>query len=116
MSRQRIKSDNIYSMPVLNVEKQTAVVKLESIEGGEVTVYTDPTASEMERIIKETGPDGGVSITATLAALIKEWNLTNPVGEPLPVTKENVGALPYKDANKVISAIHLDQSAIAPKG
>lgn len=77
---------------------------LDTIEGGEVTIVSEPTASHMERIanIAKTNPN---SFIAPLSVLIVDWNLEGEDGQKLAITEENIGKIDFRDVSKVAELV-----------
>lgn len=102
-------------MPILKTERETTKVKLQAVEDGEVTIYTEPTAADMEKILTLTENGKINAVVKTLLVLIKEWNLTDAEGNALPVNEENVGKLNYKDCELLAGAVKISISELEKK-
>lgn len=102
-------------MPVLTSQVKTAVVDLVSLEGGKVTVVTEPTTGQMEEIMKLQKDIEGGSVVIPLTVLITEWNLQDDKGAVLPITEENIRKLSYKDVSKISAFVKDAISQEAPK-
>lgn len=84
-------------MPTLK-KRETKTIKLDTIEGGEVEVYTSLTAADAEKMAKSQGDH---PITAPLLILIKDWNLEGESGKKLSINETNIGLLDLQDVNKI---------------
>ena len=102
-------------MPVLKTERETRTVKLQNIEGGEVTLYTEPTAADLEKILNYTENGKVNAIVKTLVTLIKEWNLTDEAGNALPVDEANVGKLHFKDCELLATVVKITTEQLEKK-
>lgn len=100
-------------MPVLRDSRQTKVVTLTALEGGEVTVYQSVLAGDIDRIYKENGTGGETNILLMLSIIIKEWNLTDEEGTVLPITRENVAKLDARDLNTIVGATDFGNDFLA---
>ena len=84
-------------MPVLK-ERETKTIKLKTIEGGEVEVYTSLTAADAEAMSKLQAEH---PITAPLQIILKSWNLTNAEDKVLKITPGNIWMLNVIDVHYI---------------
>jgi len=98
-------------MPTLK-ERETKKIKLDTVKGGEVTVYTSLTAADAEKMAKAQGEH---PITAPLLILIKDWNLTAESGKKLTINETNIGLLDLNDVNKIADECGINDRSFLAK-
>lgn len=89
-------------MPQFKTNRETVLVKLPSVEGGEITLHKSLMASEMDQLVQS---DRSKSVVFMLKMLAKEWNLQDEAGAPLPLTEEALGRLDAADVNAILAAL-----------
>ncbi|MCP6719744.1 MAG: hypothetical protein KJI72_00240 [Patescibacteria group bacterium] len=92
-------------MPQLQDTRKTVNVKLQAIEGGEVSVYTSLLASDIEKFDQVDDASDSKKIVPLVTMLIKDWNLTNDKDEVLPITEENVRKLDIRDVKVILDQL-----------
>jgi len=98
-------------MPTLN-KRETKKIKLDTIKGGEVEVYTSLTAADAEKMARSQGEH---PITAPLLILIKDWNLENSDGKKLSINESNIGLLDITDVNKIADECGINDRSFLAK-
>ena len=91
-------------MPILNSQRETRTVKLQTVEGGEATVIAALLGVDVEKLVRARKDENASPLTP-LTLIIKEWNLTGEDGQPLLVTVENCGLLKMSDVEAIMSGV-----------
>lgn len=98
-------------MVKLSDTRQLLEIELEALTGGIVKVHTSLLAGDMEKVLLRG--DGKTGFIFPLSILIKEWNLEDESGNPLPITEENVGKLDIKDVNLIFEKTGLTKGFLS---
>lgn len=82
---------------------KTEKIELPSFPGSEVEVKSELLVEEVMQV-REEEDEMGQAMKFLEMAIVK-WNFDDEEGRPLPVNKENLGKLPAKDFEKLVSHI-----------
>lgn len=97
-------------MPKLTDSRKIIEVETETIEGGVIKVYDGLLAADVESLDELSGMQRTFSL---LLRLIKEWNLEDDAGQPLPITIENLKKLNLKEVLTVFSKVGITRDFLA---
>lgn len=97
-------------MPKLTDSRKIIDVATETIEGGVIKVYDGLLAADVESLDELSGMQRTFSL---LLRLIKEWNLEDEAGKPLPITLDNVKKLNLKEVLTIFSKVGITRDFLA---
>lgn len=91
-------------MPKLTDTRQTKIVKLKTVEGGEAVVYTSLLAGDVDKLNREGALDQQKPHIIKIAMhCVKEWNLTDENDKPLELNEKNLARLYVSDLNEIVN-------------
>lgn len=94
-------------MPTLSQNRETKTITLPQ-SGGEVTIYESLKAGDMNKLDVQNIEDADdLNPTMMAAALIKDWNFTDPDGNDLEPTAENIDLLDLADFASIMEELQM---------
>lgn len=97
-------------MPKLIDSRTIIEVPTETIEGGVIKIYDGLLAADVEKLDDLSGMQRSFDL---LLRLIKEWNLEDETGQPLPINLENVKKLNLKEVLTIFSKVGITKDFLA---